>query len=78
MHFGAEMSFNLHFSGLEVVFEPLGMFVGILLQPTEVLADSAPNFRLPAGKPGGHPFHVLWSIDVSADFDLDLGWKGIG
>lgn len=72
MRLGAKMSFNLPFGGLEAFLKPLGMSVSIRLQPTEVLANSAPNFRLSTGKPGGHAFYVLWGIDVSADFDLDL------
>lgn len=74
-HLGTEVSFNLNLSGLETVHEPLGAFVSILLQPAEVIADSTPDFGLPADKPGGHALRGFGTVDVSADLDLDLHRK---
>lgn len=71
------MSLDLRLGGLETVYESLGTLMGILLQPTEVIADSAPDFRFSTNKPGGHAFDVFGSVNVSPDFDFDLVCRAI-
>jgi hypothetical protein len=43
VHLRTEMSFYPHFCGLETVHKPFGVLMCVLLQPTEVVADGAPN-----------------------------------
>ena len=74
VHLWTEVSFDLCFSGLKAVHESLGALVSVLLQPSKVVADGAPDFGLPTGKPGGHALHVFWGVDVSADFNFNLGF----
>ena len=75
MELGAETSFDLLFSGLETIYQPLSVLVGILLQPSKIIADGAPDFCVSAGKSGGHLLRVFGGVDISMDLDLDLRGK---
>ena len=48
------------------------MPVGILFQPTEIVADGTPNFGVFAGKPRCYALRVFGTKDISTDFDFDL------
>jgi hypothetical protein len=73
--FRTEVSFDLLFSRPETIDKFFDMLVCILLQPTKVATDGVSDFRLFANKPGGHSLYVFGGIDVSANFDFDLGGK---